>query len=772
MTSILQPTFAGGELSPSMHARVDVARYYIGLKLCKNFLIMPYGGAKNRPGTQFVAEVKDSTKRARLIPFQFSDEQTYVLVFGDETMRVIKDGGEVLNTSGPDEGLPFELAVPFDSAELPLINYTQSADVMTFAHPSHKPSELKRLAHDNWTIADLSLVPSIAAPASATSTPAGGSGTTQSWRYQVTAVVDDANSIEESLPVTSNAVTVYASTAQATTTWPAVTGASYYNIYKDSSGSGVFGFIGRSTTTSFTDNNITAVKTDTPPTGEDPFVGAGNYPGAVGYYQQRLVFGGSNNKPQTLWFSKTGVFNNFGYSIPFKDDDAITYTIVSGKVQRVRHLVSLKRMLGFTSGGEWLVRGADSGFTAKTITAEQEGHDGCSIIPPIVVGSSAVYVQARGGSVASFGYELQVDGFAGNDLTLYSAHLFQGHTLLECAYQKIPDSIVWFVRSDGVLLGMTYLPEQQVIAWHQHHTDGFVESVACIPEGDEDSLYLLVRRNINGVERRYIERMASRRDRGAADSYFVDCGLTYDGRNSDPGKTMQLSGGADWKYPEEVTLSAAGHSPFTVGSIGQHYALNGENGRVRVEVTGYTSSAEVTVRLLIICPEDVRDVPVTAWDRQTASLTGLDHLDGKTVSVLADGNVHPVRVVDGGGITLDYYAGVVHAGLPYESDLETLDIELQNAAETVINKKIAVTSLTVLVEKSRGIFAGPDAAHLYEHKQRQNEDYEQPVQMLTGQAEITIPNSWSSKGRVFIRQSDPLPLTILGVIPEATFGGR
>lgn len=771
MTSILQPSFAGGELSPSMHARVDVARYYIGLKLCRNFMVMPYGGAKNRPGTQFVTEVKDSTKRARLVPFQFSDEQTYVLLFGDQNMQVIKDGGLVLYESGPNAGQPFGLVVPFGQGELSLINYTQSADVMTFAHPAHKPSELKRLAHDNWTVADLSLVPSIAAPASANSTGASGTGTTQAWRYQVTAVIDDANTVEESLPVTSNSVTVYASTAQATTTWPAVAGASYYNLYKDASGSGVFGFIGRSTTNTFTDNNITAVKTDTPPTGEDPFVGAGNYPGAVGYYQQRLVFGGSNNRPQTLWFSKTGVFNNFGYSIPFKDDDAITYTIVSGKVQRVRHLVSLKRMLGFTSGGEWLVRGADSGFTAKTITAEQEGHDGCSIIPPIVVGSSAVYVQARGGSVASFGYDLQVDGFAGNDLTLYSAHLFQGHTLVDCAYQKIPDSIVWFVRSDGVLLGMTYVPEQQIIAWHQHRTDGFVESIACIPEGDEDSLYLVVRRRIDGVDRRYVERMASRRDRSSEESYFVDCGLTYDGRNDDAGKTLQLSGGVDWKYPEEVTLTAAGHAPFTAGSVGSHYALNGSQGRARVEVVGYISATVVTVRLLIICPEDLRGAQVSNWARQVDRLSGLDHLEGKTVSILADGNVHPQRVVTGGVIDLASHAGLVHAGLPYESDLETLDIELQNANETVINKKIAVTNLTVLVEKSRGIFAGKDADHLYEHKQRATEGYEQPVDMLTGQAEIGISNDWQSKGRIFIRQSDPLPLTVLGVIPEATFGG-
>lgn len=779
MTSILQPTFAAGELSPSASARTDIARYYTGLKLCRNFMVMPYGGVRNRPGTQFVCEVKDSSKLCQLIPFQFNDVQTYVLAFGDLNMRVIKGGGQVLVSEGANAGQPFELALPYTQNDLDQLNYTQSADVMTFAHPGYKPRELSRLGHDNWTTAELSLAPRIAAPATATAVSAGGTGVKQTWRYQVTAVLDDGNTLDESLPVTSNSIESFADTAAGTITWPAVTGATYYIIYKDNAGAGIYGFIGRAASTTFTDQNITAVKTDTPPNGNDPFVGEGNYPGAVGYYQQRLVFAGSNLNPQTVWMSKTGLFKNFGYSIPNKDDDAITFTIASREVNRMRHLLGLRKLLGLTSGGEWTFTGADTGLTARTIQASQEGYDGSALVPPVVVGTSAVYVQARGNRVSSFGYSLEADGFAADDLTIFSAHLFKGRELTNVAYQKIPDSIVWYVRDDGILLGLTYNPKQQLVGWHWHDTDGFVESIACIPEGQEDALYMVVRRTINGVQKRYIERMASRQIQSIEEAFFVDSGLTYDGRNADRTKSMTLTGGTDWLFPELLTLTAVGHAPFTADSVGVEYTFNktvtDENEDtstdiVRVEVVSFISTTAVSVKLLIICPESLRNTPVSTWARQVQTLKGLAHLEGKTVSILADGSVHPQREVVNGEIYLQEPAGIVHAGLPYFSDMETLDLELKNANETVLDKRIAVTKVTVLVDESRGILAGTDKAHLYENK-FERETYEQPIDLLTGRAEIVISNKWEGNGRIFIRQADPLPLSVLAVIPEVTIGG-
>ena len=780
MSGVLQPTFAAGELSPSASARTDIARYYTGLKTCRNFMVMPYGGVRNRPGTKFVCEVENSNKLTRLIPFQFNDQQTYILQFGDLQTRFIKDGGQILFSAPPYEGLPVQVALPYTQYDLKQINYTQSADVMTLAHPGYKPRELGRFAHDNWVTAEISLAPRIPPPASAAATPVTGTGAKQVWRYQITAVMDDGNSLDESLPVTSNTVEVFADTAAATITWPAVVGATYYIVYKDNAGAGIYGFIGRATELSFTDRNIVATKTDTPPNGNDPFVGVGNYPGCVGYYQQRLVFAGSDLNPQTVWMSKTGLFKNFGFSVPNKDDDSITFTIASREVNRMRHLLGLRKLLGLTNGGEWTFTGSDTGLTAKTIQASQEGYDGSALIPPVVVGNSAVYVQARGSRVSSFGYSLESDGFAADDLTIFSAHLFRGHELTSVAYQKIPDSIVWYVRDDGVLLGMTYLPEQQLVGWHRHDTDGFVESIACIPEGQEDALYMVVRRYINGVQKRYVERMATRQVRAIEDAFFVDCGLSYDGRNADPSKTLRLTGGTNWLFPEVVTITAEGHAPFVPGSVGTEYSItrnitdaNGDTTTdiVRLQVVQYFNAGSVTAKLLVVCPATLRNTPVSTWARQARTISGLGHLEGKTVSILADGSVHPQLVVQGGTIVLQEAAGVAHVGLPYNSDMETLDLELKNANETVLDKKIAVTSLTVMVEESRGVMAGKDKNSLYKEKTSRNA-YEPPLESITGQVEISISNNWQGKGRVFIRQSDPLPLTVLAVIPEVTIGGR
>lgn len=765
-TSVIQPSFAAGELAPSLHARVDLARYQTGLKLCHNFFVMPYGGVKNRPGTVFVHETK-SNGVARLIPFQFNDQQTYVLEFGSLYMRVYKDGGIV--EASP--GVPYEIATPYTAAQLFELNYTQSADVLTIVHPAHAPRALSRLDHDDWTLSTISFVPSTGAPIGLSATArSGGSGATTSYRYVVTAVVDNEVP-DESLPSAAATVASWDSLPGAALTWTAVSGADYYNVYKDNAGSGIYGYIGRASINAFTDINIAATKTDTPPNAANPFSGAGNYPGAVGYYQQRLCFAGSDNSPQTVWMSKTGNFHNFGYATPTKDDDSVTMTIASRQVHRFRHLLPLRQLLGLTTGGEWVIEGSEAGLTPKSVRANVQSYNGCAKIPPIVVNDSAIYVQARGAGVASLAYTFESDGFSGDDLTKFAPHLFRGYQIVDWTFQQAPDRLVWCVRNDGALLGMTFLPEEQLIAWHRHSTDGFVESVASVAEGDEDALYLLVRRTIGGATKRYVERMASRRITGMEDAYFVDCGLSYDGRNSNSAALLTLSGGSTWLYPESLTLTASGHTPFTAGSVGRQYRLRAGSDLVRVEVTAYSSTSVVTVKLLEVCPEALRGVAVADWALLADTLAGLDHLEGKSVAILADGDVHPVRDVTSGAISLQHPAAVAHVGLPYVAELETLEVDFPGQ-ETVLDKRKAIHGVSAVLEESRNFWAGRDAAHLYEQKADYRVNYNDPIPLVSGISEIRISTQWDEAGRVYIQQPDPLPLTILALIPEVTISGK
>lgn len=777
-TSLLQPSFAAGEIGPEIAARTDLARYQTGLAKCINFIINPYGGAMNRPGTVFLAETKNN-EVARLIRFKFSVNDTYALEFTHLRMRVYRNGALVLNTGGPNIGLPFELVTAYTRDQLFELNYVQSADVMDIVHPSHKPKKLRRFGHDNWTISDASLVPSIAAPAGLAGV-ATSPGTALTLRYVVTGVID-SEAPEESLQ--SNTAQVTAATFDSSNpislTWGAVGAADYYNVYKDQNQSGIFGFIGRANSNSFVDTNLTPVKTDTPPTGLDPFIGAGNFPRAVGYFQQRLVYAGTDNRPQTLWFSRTAAFQNFGYSFPNKDDDAITWTIASTEVNQIKHLTPLRSLLTFTDGAEWIIQGQSAGFTSKTINGDAQTYNGIGQLRPLVLNSTAIYAQERGRTVTAFDYSLSSDGFTGSDISILAPQMLQEYSLLDWDYQKIPYSVVWGARDDGAMIGITYLSEQQVIAWHRHYTDGKVLSVCSVPEGREDSVYLCVERTIGGVTKHYVERMASRQPRrldGVAlvqYSYFVDCGLTYDGINTSP-VTMTLSGGVNWQYPESLTLTSSNITQFSAGDVGDHvqYYADLAESPFALEITGFSSGAQVTVRPLGEVPLAIRGAPFTTWAMARDNMSGLGHLEGREVVMLADGNVVRGRTVTGGSVSLDTPAGIVHIGLPYESELQTLEVNIPKS-ETISDKTKLIKSVTAILLESRGGFYGRSNAdsELWEFKQRNDADDYGAMHALTGKAVTTITDSWQGNGQLTVVQRDPLPLNILGLVPRIDVGG-
>lgn len=777
-TSLVQNSFSRGEVGPDLWGRTDVAAYQNGLRQCLNNLVTPYGGFVNRSGSHYIAETPGN-EVARLIRFKFSSKDAYALEFTHLKMRVYRNGALVLNSAGPSIGLPFELVTPYTRDQLRQINFTQSGDIMDMVHTSHKPQKLKRFAHDNWTIAPVSLVPSISAPASAAATtPGGGSGNTQTWQYQITAVLDDgSNSIEESLPVTSNSVTVFASNVQATVTYPAVVGASYYNIYKDNAGSGIYGFVGKSTSLTFTDNNIAPTKTDTPPTGLDPFIGAGNFPGAVNYYQQRLVYAGTINAPYTLWFSRTGVFTNFGYSFPQKDDDAITWALASNEVNQIMHLVQLKSLLPFTDGAEWTIQGTTAGFTARTINGSAESYNGIGQLRPLMVGTSVVYAQERGREITSFSYSLQADGFSGSDISILSPHLIEEFGLVDWDYQKIPFHIIWGVREDGDMVTITFIPEQDVNGWAHQTTDGKYLSVCSVPEGREDSLYACVEREIEGVTKRYVEIFAPRvlkRYQGVgivSQSHFVDCGLVYDGTNTGS-TTLTVTGGADWKSPEELTITASA-AIFSASDVGDavQWVPSPIADPFRFRILQYLSPTTVTTQPLGVVPEEIRNTPFAAWAFARDTFSGLGHLEGKTVAVLADGNVETQQVVADGKITIQGPSAIVHIGLPYRSIAETLSINVPGE-ETLLDKTVVVAEVSLLLKDSRGGKLGTSLDHLYEMKQRSESDNYGSMALINDLAQASISDTWQNTGRFLIVQDDPLPLNVLSAIPQVEVGGR
>lgn len=559
-----------------------------------------------------------------------------------------------------------------------------------------------------------------------------------------------------------------------TTTVNAVTGAGSYNFYRQKNG--VFGYIGTSTAPTFKDDNINPDLDDSPPIFRNPFLN-GNYPGAVTIHKQRRIFGGSNAKPQTLEGTQVGNYYNMNKSSPARDDDSFSFTLDSEQVQQIRHLTSLKKLIAFTSGSTWLIKGgSDSNIiTPTSVDADEEFVSGCSHIRPLRIGRDILYVEDGGKDILYLNYSFDADGLDGEPLTLLSNHLFRRREVLEWAYTRKPYSIIWCVCDTGELIAMTFNRKQQIWAWHVHETDGYVESVASIQEGGEDYLYASIRREIDGNVVRYTERMHSRNFQLVEDGFFVDSGLTLDTWNKNTTSKMRVTGGTDWTTDESLTLEENSTlSPFTADSVGDVYALRIKNNkgeivdRCNFEVTVYNSATNVTVRPTSIVPTELQGVYTTDWSKTFTTISGLEHLEGKVVSILADGNVDPQQTVTSGALPnpLSAPTSKAHVGLPYNMDVETLDIDLSSNGIPTKTKKKGISEVTVYVEESRGLFAGSDADNLEEYLQRDNEDYNDPINLLTGQAAIAINPHWSDGGRVFIRQSDPLPLTLLAIIPE------
>lgn len=673
-------SFAGGEVTPEFYGRIDDAKYQTGLAKCLNFVTLPHGPAQNRAGFGFVREVKDSTRKTRLIAFSYSTTQTMVLEFGHEYVRFHTNGATLM-----DGSVPYEVATPYAEADLFDIHFVQSADVLTLVHPNYIPRELRRLGALNWQLATLIFASKLSPPTGVSATATAGStpGTPTTQTYVVSSV--GPNGLDESTysAIATCSNNMFDDGAFNTISWTAATGATRYYVYKLSNG--LYGYIGQTQGTSFKDDNIAADVSVTPPEINDPFLGSGNYPAAVSYFEQRRCFGGTTNAPQTLWMTRSGTESNLNYSIPTRDDDSIQFRVAAREANTIRHIVPLQELVLLTSSAEWRVTSVNSdAITPTSLSVKPQSYVGANNVQPVIVNNNLIFAAARGGHVRELGYSAQSGGYMTGDLSVRAPHLFDNLEIQDMAFAKAPQQIIWMVSSNGKLLGLTYVPEHNIGSWHQHDTDGLFESCTVVSEGSEDVLYVVVKRTIGGATKRYVERMASRQFVAAADAFFVDSGLTYSG------------------------------------------------------------------------------TPVT-------TLSGLSHLEGKTVNILADGAVHPQRVVSGGAVTLDNEASTVHVGLPITADLQTLPMAFETEGYGQGRVK-NVNQVWLRVFRSSGIFVGPNASELVEAKQRTTEPYGSPPALKSEEIQVTLTPTWSDSGSVYVRQSDPLPLTVVSMSLEVSIG--
>jgi hypothetical protein len=310
--------------------------------------------------------------------------------------------------------------------------------------------------------------------------------------------------------------------------WSAVPGAQRYYVYKLENG--LWGYLGQTTELSFKDDNIAPDLSKTPPIQSNPFTSAGNYPGAVGYYEQRRCFAATVNDPAYFWATRSGTESNLAYSIPGRDDDSIRFRIAARERCEIRHIVPMQNLMLLAESMEWRVLPTGGEVLTPDVALRPQSAIGSGHAPPQIVNNNILFAAARGGHLRELGFNNDAGGYVTGDLCLRAPHLFDDFSIVDTAYGKAPIPVVWCVSSSGKLLGITYVPEQQVGPWHQHDTqDGVFESICTVPENGLDALYAVVaRQTANGTER-FIERLEPRQSTDDANGFFVDCGLTYDG---------------------------------------------------------------------------------------------------------------------------------------------------------------------------------------------------------------------------------------------------
>jgi len=575
-------SFASGELSPRLYGRTDSPKYATGCEVMENFMALPHGGAMRRGGTRFINEVKNSAHTTRLIPFEFSVDQTYVLEFGNNYIRFYTNGGQVQAS-----GSAYEISTTYTHTQVNELQVAQNADVMWIVHPSHKPRKLTRLAHATWTLADEVFKKGPFLPVNQnealTLTFASTSAATQN--LTASASLFDSSHVGTDWLVDTNP-----GNAAGEVVWVRVNS------------------VASATVANVTVKDLSYMPTDTNATNlwqEGAFSTLRGFPSAVVFYEQRLWYGGTSHKPQTLWASKTGIYEDF--DLGAKASDGLSYAIASDRVNNIKWMAAQRVLIVGTSGGEFRITGGnESAITPTNVDVRRQTSYGSKIGRPAYVGSDVFFIQRSGTQVRNVAYKWESDSFQSDDITFLAEHITTGG-LTTLSYSHVPDSLLMGLRADGVLLMLTYEPTQEVIGWHRHITDGEYKSLAVISEDGPDQFWFVVKRTIGGATKQYVE-----------------------------------------LYTPDIFLDS---------------------------MISYSGSA-------------------------TSAVSGLAHLEGKTVQITADGAVHPDLVVSSGAIALNYTATDIKVGLKYVSKLTPTRPGSNAGAGTMLGKFKRWNEIFVRLEKS------------------------------------------------------------------------
>lgn len=783
----IQASFARGELSPRLHSRVDLDFYKTGLEECLNFVVFPHGGLVTRPGTQYVATAADSTKKGRLLPFEFSDTDSVMILSGDMSFRFMRAGGTIVTAD--TDAVITNGTFDSDMSGWTASNVTHSTDVAAFTSNGTLTQAITvadaeeevviRFDVDGAAHSDfLSLRVGTSSGGEQivedqdfkvghhcyAFTPGSGNTTFYiQFRYgsgsptlDNVAFIDDGP-VEIGSPYTEDELASIQFSQSADILYLAHTDHVPMKLSR-------FGY------SSWSLEKIAF--TATPSEWVE-----NNYPRVVGFYEDRLGWGSTVAEPQTLWFSKTGDFENL--TTGANDDDALEFTISAGQVNAIRWVVEDQQLQIGTSGATRTLAGAgvDEALTPNSVKGKRHTSFGCADLQPIQTGGVTLFAGKNRRRLREFVYSFDVDRFVSPDLSLLSEHITRTG-IKEMTYQQDPDSIIWMCREDGQLIGMTYERDQDVIAWHRHKLGGefadtpwgVVESAATISTATRDEVWLLVKRTVNGATLRSVEILTAPFDpddsvSSAEDAFQVDCGLSL----NDP-KTITAATKAD-----PVVITSVAHG-FTNGDV---VRISGVVGMTELNGNDYTvaNKTDDTFELTNSAGTDIDGTTFGTYisggeaREKAGTISGLSHLEGQTVAILGDGAVYPSQVVSSGSITLPGGATVAkaHVGLPYVCRGKSLrpDVGAQNG--TAQGRRKRLHKVVVNIRRTLGMQIGKAFDDLDTIPFRKGGDrMDQAPPLFDGFKEVAFNGGWDTAGQVVFQQDQPLPAQISALVPHVT----
>ena len=814
-----QTNFTAGELTPKLAGQTDFKKYNNGVETLENMTVFPQGGTTRRSGTRFVCEVKDSSKAVRLIPFEFNITQSYILEFGNLYIRFYKDNGQItesdktitgitaanpavvtsnshgysngdhiwissvvgmtelngrrftvankttntfelsgVNSSGytaySSGGIAnkvYEITTPYTDSQIFDLQFTQSADIMYLVHPSHEPEKLSRTGHTAWTLADVDfqvgpfLDTNTTATTLTTSATTVGSGRTLTASASLFASTDVGRLVK--LGDGWGKITAY--TSATVVTW---------TITKAATGSGsiTWSLGAWSDTTSF--------------------------PQTVSFYEQRLVFAGSTDYPQTIWASQSGDYENFDVD-DASASDAFIYTIAANRVNLIRWLSPARDLVVGTAGGEFRV-GRPTGEPLKpdNVTITQQTTYGGHTTQAIQIGNAVMFVQRQKRKVREFAYRFEDDAYVAPDMTLLAEHITEGG-IEDVDFAQEPDAIYWAVRNDGTLLGMTYQREEDVIAWHRHILGGrdanctitvtdyaniIVGSKLTLTKSDGTSVTFTSETSGGSAPSETNGWRPNTNNNTTADNIFTAINAHADFTVSNPAANIVTVtetspngiGLLTITTSDDVRLAVTSQTLAKVKSVST-ISETSEN-QVWIVVERIVNGSTVKYVEYLDSTLDMDSGLSGTVTGATTTVTSLEHLEGETVQIVIDDAVYPTQIVSNGAITISltssYSSKAIKVGLGYVSTLKTMKVEAGASAGTAQGRKKRYNEVLVRLLSTTGATINGDQLPFRTSANAMDES----ITAITGDKRVTNLG-WDREGQITIQQTQPLPMTILGI---------